>query len=68
MPSRQTVEEGETVHGRDGEHVGTTTGSTHACQLEGCPGRRIAVRWSDGHMTYPCERGMERDDGEWQIK
>lgn len=39
---------------------GVTTGGERYCTLEGCPGRRIAVRWPDGHLTWPCTKGMNR--------
>jgi hypothetical protein len=37
---------------------GTTTGRTHRCDLEGCTGICIAVRWPDGKITWPCTKGM----------
>lgn len=37
---------------------GIPTGSTRECKLEGCSGVRIAVRWPDGELTWPCSRGM----------
>lgn len=27
------------------------------CQMEGCTGMRIHVRWPDGSSTYPCSKG-----------
>lgn len=64
-----TVEEGQTVYGTRDDHVGKTTGGTRRCGLAGCTGRRIAVRWENGNLTYPCEKGMEYDEesGEWSI-
>jgi hypothetical protein len=37
---------------------GTPTGGTRRCQMEGCSGLRIAVRWTDSSLTWPCTRGM----------
>jgi hypothetical protein len=72
MPSTTpapTVEEGQPVHGIHDEHVGTTTGGTRRCSLHGCTGRRVATRWEDGRLTYPCEKGMSFDPEteEWSI-
>jgi len=39
--------------------VGKPTGSTRVCRLEGCTGRRMGVRWSDGKLTFPCTKGMK---------
>ena len=46
------------VVSRDGKRTGIPTGSTRVCQLAGCTGRRIGVRWNDGKLTYPCSKGM----------
>lgn len=43
----------------DGKLRGQATGSYKRCTLEGCTGRRIHVRWPDGHRTWPCTKGME---------
>jgi len=43
------------VYNRDKSQVGETTGTTRVCQMDGCGGRRIAVRWPDNKITYPCE-------------
>ncbi len=47
--------------------TGTTTGSTHHCQLESCRGVRIAVKWDNGKVTFPCSKGMECVDHVWRI-
>lgn len=50
------------VHTRAGQKpvlVGRTTGTARQCQLEGCRGLRIGVRWPDGHITWPCSKGLE---------
>lgn len=47
------------VFSRDRRHIGRTTGSTRQCRLEGCPGTRIGVRWSDGRITWPCSNGLK---------
>ena len=46
---------------------GVTTGGHRRCQLSGCTGRRIGVRWESGKMTWPCSKGMERVDTAWRI-
>ena len=47
---------------------GVATGGMFLCRLEGCGGVRVAVRWPDGRVTYPCTKGMtERMPGIWQI-
>ena len=47
---------------------GDLTGASHRCQLDGCTGRRLSVRWPDGRHTFPCTQGMNvREDGEWEI-
>lgn len=38
---------------------GITTGGTRRCQMDGCSGERIAVRWSNNKITYPCSRGCD---------
>jgi hypothetical protein len=47
------------VYSSDKKHVGKPTGSTRLCNLEGCRGERIGVRWEDGKITYPCSKGMD---------
>ena len=37
---------------------GRTTGGIHSCSLEGCHGQRIAVRWPNKQITFPCTKGM----------
>jgi hypothetical protein len=49
----------ERVVSRDGKHIGMTTGSWHLCQMEGCGGRRLSVKWGDGKNTRPCTKGMD---------
>ncbi len=47
-----------TVRSKDGKRRGTVTRSFRRCQLDGCGGLRIRVRWSDGRVTWPCSAGM----------
>jgi len=42
--------------------AGSVTSSSRRCQLAGCSGRRIATRWPDGKVTYPCSKGMKWDE------
>jgi hypothetical protein len=37
---------------------GTLTGGFRNCQMEGCRGKRLGVRWDDGKLTFPCTHGM----------
>jgi hypothetical protein len=46
------------VYSRDKKYIGKPTGSTRICQLEGCGGERIGVKWDNGKITYPCSKGM----------
>lgn len=39
--------------------AGFTTGSYHNCQMDGCNGVRLSVKWPDGKHTFPCTKGME---------
>jgi hypothetical protein len=58
---------GTTIYSRDGKLKGITTGGQRMCQLHGCTGMRIAVRWSDGKLTYPCSKGIVAKRKRWQI-
>ena len=51
----------------DGEEVGEATGGEYHCQMSGCTGMRIGVRWQDGALTYPCTKGMDWDGFGWRI-
>jgi hypothetical protein len=58
---------GDHVYSRDGELLGVMTGSTRSCAMGGCTGTRIYVRWPDGHVTYPCSKGLVPYKGGWRI-
>ena len=48
--------------------IGHLTGKKHRCTLTGCRGLRLATRWPDGTITYPCTYGMAYTEGEgWRI-
>jgi hypothetical protein len=64
----EPIAPGIKVWSRSGETVGKTTGKTHRCRLEDCPGDRIAVRWPDGKITFPCSEGMTLYKGGLKIK
>lgn len=56
------------VISRTGLHTGRTTGATRRCQLEGCRGERVVVKWDDGRISYPCLKGMDTlPDGSLKI-
>lgn len=72
MAEKTGVRRPVVVFGRKGtaseKVAGVLTGNSRRCNLEGCNGLRLSVRWPDGHHTFPCTKGMEiRDDGQWQI-
>lgn len=63
------IKPGVVVHARSpAKYTGVTTGKTRRCQLEGCTGARLGVRWKDKHITWPCSKGMEAHKGEWYIQ
>lgn len=48
---------------RDGKMVGKIVNRhSYRCQMKGCLGWRICVKWPDGHHTYPCECGCRSID------
>ncbi len=50
---------GMKIYARDTDSdPGVATGSTHECQMEGCSGVRVTVKWPDGKVTYPCSKGL----------
>lgn len=55
---------------REGKLKGTVTSTSRRCQMEGCNGRRLGVRWPDGKITYPCTKGLAAVPDQvdtWQI-
>lgn len=47
--------------------VGTVVG-TRRCQLEGCNGMGLIVRWNNGKRTIPCSKGLtEITPDTWKI-
>ena len=56
------------VFSASGTEQGIAKSSGYRCQMEGCTGKRLAVKWPDGKMTRPCTKGMfTRLDGNLQI-
>lgn len=57
------------VFSRDGLTIGIASNPLgYRCQMEGCGGRRLVVKWGDGKSTRPCTKGMfTRPDGNMQI-
>jgi len=47
------------VYTRDGKTCGYATGATYPCQMDGCRGVRVVVKWSNGKNTRPCSQGMK---------
>ncbi len=62
------VRKGMRVYPRGSASWGLTTGGTRRCQLEGCTGVRVGVRWPDGKITWPCTEGMRVEDTVWFIQ
>ncbi len=46
------------VVSRDGRQSGKVIGGGDHCQLSGCTGIRLSVRWDDGKLTRPCTKGL----------
>lgn len=56
------------IYNADGSEAGIRTGGIRRCKLDGCGGQRVAVRWPDRKLTYPCTNGMITNaDGSMQI-
>jgi len=49
---------GDTLISREGKKRGVVRGPGRPCTMESCGGQKVSVRWSDGELTYCCERGM----------
>jgi hypothetical protein len=68
MAKKPNQYQGHKVKTRDGSQTGEVKG-TRRCQMEGCLGVRLRVVWADGHVTYPCTKGMEYLGNDvWRIK
>jgi hypothetical protein len=61
------MEKGIKVWARGLKEYGLTTGTEKHCQLEGCTGMRIGVKWPGGNTTWPCSKGMKPYRKGWQI-
>lgn len=63
------VTKDQPVWSRGRKEKGAATGNWHHCQLEGCNGMRIAVRWPNGRLTFPCTKGMtfNREDDSYEL-
>lgn len=62
---------GTKVKSRDGKMTGELTGRSRCCNLEGCRGLRLGVRWGKKsgkpRITFPCTAGMDFDGKKWKI-
>ena len=69
LKDQSAVLDGRTIVYSSTGEVGHTTGSEHKCRARECTGIRLAVRWDDGAMSYPCTKGMEYDESNstWRI-
>lgn len=61
------IEKGGVCWSRARQEKGEFTGLARACQIEGCRGWAVGVRWEDGALTFPCTSGMSTASGEWEI-
>ena len=52
-------QKGMKVWSRDKKMIGQMTGGYRLCQMEGCTGRAVGVRWPDKKITFPCTKGLE---------
>lgn len=57
---------GTRVYSRAGTVFGVIVGYSK-CQLEGCSGTRVWVRWKSGELTKPCSEGLRIRRGRAQI-
>lgn len=68
---RRDIQEhdGHSCWNRERTECGTIQGTFRPCQLESCTGLRIAIRWPDNTITWPCSEGISLpSDADWQIK
>jgi len=43
---------------RTSTQVGVVIGGGEECNLGGCGGVKLSVRWPDGRLTRPCTKGL----------
>ena len=48
------------VWSRTLKEYGKTTGKLRHCNMEGCNGLKVQVKWPDGKTTWPCSEGMKK--------
>lgn len=66
-PEHRASRIGQRCWNREGTEAGTIT-ATSICQLGGCGGTRLHVKWPDGRRTRPCAKGCVQDsNGDWRI-
>lgn len=63
MTNEPTYQKGAKVVSRDGKETGTLTGGQRRCQMAGCTGVRVGVRWADNKVTFPCTKSLEPREG-----
>lgn len=68
MRSEAAYAKGTQVVGRESDDIGVLTGGSYHCQMSGCCGLRLIVRWRDGQRTAPCTKGMLFDGVVWHIE
>lgn len=64
----KAIKEPPTVWSKGRETAGKATGGERVCQMSGCTGTGIVVRWPSGKITIPCTKGMKKTgENEWEI-
>ena len=59
MMKRNEFKELRRVWSRGGREAGKPTGRTRlCCQIEGCTGLQIEVKWPKWRNSWPCSKGM----------
>lgn len=63
------LQRGTQVLNRDKTRKGTLTGGNRMCQMAGCRGLSLGVRWENGKLTWPCTKGMNFNEttNTWEI-
>ena len=62
------METGTVILSRDGTEKGHVMDGIADCDMEGCRGECVEVKWEDGTTTFPCTHGLDLiDDDTFQI-
>jgi len=65
------IAKGDKVYGSMGSKfakvAATVTGTYTRCQMDGCLGLRVWIKWPDGHVTKPCSKGIVTHGGKHRV-